>query len=184
MGRIENTLQGLPPPYRLNRPGMYVVTSSEQRHPCKAPTFSVNWINGTEAPEVVNTITGKPEAGDGISQVCKYNLMKKFLHLCGKLESITNVEEFIPTVYSEAKERAKAYMVRRFSGQSWHTGMLRNTFFNLTVGKATAVCCIQQSGVGSLDRKANRTGPIRSCACARWYGLNYVVIISTDCVVI
>lgn len=112
MGRIESSLQGLPPPFQLNRPSMYLVTSSEQRHPCKAPTFSVNWITGTEAPEIINTNTGKPECGVGISQVCKYNLMKKFLALLGKLQSTTNVEAaHAPIMYSEAKEHAKSYMV-------------------------------------------------------------------------
>lgn len=90
---------------------MYLVTSSEQRHPCKAPTFSVNWIIGSEAPEIINTNTGKPESGGGISQVCKYNFMKKFLGLCGKLQSTTNVEAHMPFVYSEAKEFAKSYTV-------------------------------------------------------------------------
>lgn len=90
---------------------MYLVTSSEQRHPCKAPTFSVNWIIGSETPEIINTNTGKPESGVGISEVCKLNFMKRFMELCGNLESTTNVEAYMPTVYSEAKEFAKSYMV-------------------------------------------------------------------------
>lgn len=45
-GRIENTIQGLPPPYRLNKPLMSLITSSEVRQPGKAPNYSVNWTIG------------------------------------------------------------------------------------------------------------------------------------------
>lgn len=45
-GRIENTIQGLPPPYRLNKPLMSLITSSEVRQPGKAPNYSVNWTTG------------------------------------------------------------------------------------------------------------------------------------------
>lgn len=46
-GRIENTIQGLPPPYRLNKPLMSLITSSEVRQPGKAPNYSVNWTVGS-----------------------------------------------------------------------------------------------------------------------------------------
>nr|CAD7463375.1 unnamed protein product [Timema tahoe] len=45
-GRIENTVQGLPPPYRLNKPLMSLITSPEVRQPGKAPNYSVNWTVG------------------------------------------------------------------------------------------------------------------------------------------
>lgn len=45
-GRIENTIQGLPPPYRLNKPLMSLITSNEIRQPGKAPNYSVNWTLG------------------------------------------------------------------------------------------------------------------------------------------
>lgn len=44
--RIENTLEGLPPPYRLNKVLMNTTTSPESRHPGKAPNHAVNWISG------------------------------------------------------------------------------------------------------------------------------------------
>lgn len=45
-GRIENHIQGLPPPYKLNKPCMSLVTSNEVRQPGKAPNYSVNWTIG------------------------------------------------------------------------------------------------------------------------------------------
>lgn len=45
-GRIETSVQNLPPPYQMNRPKLALVTSSEQRNQLKAPNFSINWTNG------------------------------------------------------------------------------------------------------------------------------------------
>lgn len=45
-GRIENTIHALPPPYRLNKPKMSLISSKEVRQPGKAPNFSVNWTIG------------------------------------------------------------------------------------------------------------------------------------------
>lgn len=45
-GRIEMTVQGLPPPFRLNKPSLGVTSSAESRHTGKAPNHSVNWIIG------------------------------------------------------------------------------------------------------------------------------------------
>jgi len=45
-GRIEKTIQGLPPPYRLNKPKLALVTSAEARNQSKPPNFSINWTIG------------------------------------------------------------------------------------------------------------------------------------------
>lgn len=131
---------------------MYLVTSSEQRHPCKAPTFSVNWIIGTETPEIINTNTGKPESGVGISQVCKYNIMKKFVGLCGKLQSTSGVEALMPTVYSEAKEFAKSYTVILLVLLLWWW------FFDgemIVESETRTVGCFHKSRAGCLDKETD-----------------------------
>lgn len=43
-GRLEKSIQGLPPPYRLNIPKLALVTSSEARCQLKPPNYSVNWV--------------------------------------------------------------------------------------------------------------------------------------------
>lgn len=43
-GRLEKSIQGLPPPYRLNVPKLALVTSSEARCQLKPPNYSVNWV--------------------------------------------------------------------------------------------------------------------------------------------
>lgn len=47
-GRIENSIEGLPPPYRLNKPLLSLTSSREARQPTKAPSYSLNWTFGEE----------------------------------------------------------------------------------------------------------------------------------------
>nr|XP_029710932.1 double-stranded RNA-specific editase Adar-like isoform X2 [Aedes albopictus] len=58
-GRIENSIQGLPPPYRLNKPKLALMTSAESRNQTKPPNFSINWLIGCPDVEIVNSFTGK-----------------------------------------------------------------------------------------------------------------------------
>uniref|UniRef100_A0A182FMH1 Uncharacterized protein n=1 Tax=Anopheles albimanus TaxID=7167 RepID=A0A182FMH1_ANOAL len=58
-GRIENAIQGLPPPYRLNKPKLALMTSAESRNQTKPPNFSINWITDCTEVEIVNSFTGK-----------------------------------------------------------------------------------------------------------------------------
>lgn len=110
-GRIENTVQGLPPPYRLNRPLMSLTTSSEVRRPLKAPNFSVNWTIGQPKAEVVNTLTGKSEQGQQ-SRICKVALFRRFQNLLGKLNTITGLQKSKqPLLYSDVKSAVETYNV-------------------------------------------------------------------------
>ncbi|KAK4882402.1 hypothetical protein RN001_005721 [Aquatica leii] len=110
-GRVENTLQGLPPPYLLNRPQMLSTTSSESRHPAKAPSFSVNWVYGCSDVEIINTTIGKPEVG--FSRLCKQNFMRRFIDVCRKVSHHSNFSMDLPILYNEAKESAKNYNVAK-----------------------------------------------------------------------
>ncbi|CAH1127042.1 unnamed protein product [Ceutorhynchus assimilis] len=109
-GRIENTLQGLPPPFNLNRPETLRSTSMEQRLAQKAPSFAVIWTQGMSQPEIVSTERGKPDAG--MSLVCKHQLAKRFLEVAGKLSSIST-DKLVLTSYAEAKESVKTYVSAR-----------------------------------------------------------------------
>ncbi|CAH0559586.1 unnamed protein product [Brassicogethes aeneus] len=111
-GRIENTLQGLPPPYLLNRPGMLLLSFKEIRQPSKAPSFAVLWRAGDPAPEVIATTTGKPETGH--PNVCKQRFVHKFKNLVGRLSTITDLKD-CPATYCETKESAKNYHVAKIS---------------------------------------------------------------------
>ncbi|CAH1987164.1 unnamed protein product [Acanthoscelides obtectus] len=106
-GRIENTIQGLPPPFKLSRPEMLPTTSKEVRHPHKAPNFAVIWMKGFPKPEIVNTMTGKIDDSI-VSAVSKQKLGCRFAALCGKVDSITNIKT-APPVYNEAKTAVEGY---------------------------------------------------------------------------
>lgn len=107
-GRIENTLQGLPPPFLLNRPEMLKSTSIETRQAQKAPSFAVIWMKGMETPEIVSTERGKTDTD--ISLVCKQKLSHRFINLEGKISTISD-EKIQLTSYADAKESVKTYVV-------------------------------------------------------------------------
>ncbi|XP_034936694.1 double-stranded RNA-specific editase Adar isoform X2 [Chelonus insularis] len=107
-GRIENTIQGLPPPYRLNKPLMSLITSSEVRQPGKAPNYSVNWTIGQAEAEVINCTTGKDELGKP-SRISKQGLFRMFFNLLGKLSTIDDVDRDTCRQYLDAKSSVQDY---------------------------------------------------------------------------
>ncbi|KAL1491934.1 hypothetical protein ABEB36_012452 [Hypothenemus hampei] len=109
-GRIENTLQGLPPPFFLNRLEMMRATSQETRQVQRAPSFAVIWMKDMEKPEIVSTERGKPDIG--ISVVCKQRLAQKFYNLESRLSTICD-EKIHMTSYADAKESVKTYVAAR-----------------------------------------------------------------------
>ncbi|XP_031777326.1 double-stranded RNA-specific editase Adar isoform X3 [Nasonia vitripennis] len=111
-GRIENTIQGLPPPYRLNKPLMSLITSSEVRQPGKAPNYSVNWTSGQPEAEIINCTTGKDELGKP-SRISKQGLFKKFYHLIGKIKAIDDIDETICHNYLDAKTSVQDYSLAK-----------------------------------------------------------------------
>ncbi|XP_043681292.1 double-stranded RNA-specific editase Adar isoform X1 [Vespula pensylvanica] len=111
-GRIENTIQGLPPPYRLNKPLMSLITSSEVRQPGKAPNYSVNWTIGQTEAEVINCTTGKDELGKP-SRISKQRLFRKFFNLLGKLETIDDADRNQCRHYLDAKSSVQDYSLAK-----------------------------------------------------------------------
>ncbi|XP_053976837.1 double-stranded RNA-specific editase Adar isoform X2 [Hylaeus volcanicus] len=107
-GRIENTIQGLPPPYRLNKPLMSLITSSEVRQPGKAPNYSVNWTIGQTEAEVINCTTGKDELGKP-SRISKQGLFRRFYNLLGKLGTIDDADKNRCRHYLDAKSSVQNY---------------------------------------------------------------------------
>lgn len=108
-GRIENSVEGLPPPYKLNKPMMSLVTSSEIRQPGKAPNYSVNWTVGQPEAEVINCTTGKDELGKA-SRISKRGLYEHFTELVGKLKSSGEINN---SNYHSAKESAQNYQIAK-----------------------------------------------------------------------
>lgn len=81
-GRIEHTVQDLPKLYKLNQPKMSQGSSTiEFIMPTKAPTISVNWYCEDQQLEVLNAMTGRLEAGEMSSRVCKQELFQRLISL-------------------------------------------------------------------------------------------------------
>lgn len=111
-GRIETTVEGLPPPFRLNKPMLSVTSSPEVRQPGKAPNHSVNWIIGEERVEVINAITGKAELG-AASRLCKQSMYKRFCQLIGRVQSIKDIQDSDCHPYEHAKQLVEDYQLAK-----------------------------------------------------------------------
>ncbi|XP_022185212.1 double-stranded RNA-specific editase Adar isoform X2 [Nilaparvata lugens] len=115
-GRIEGTVQALPPPFRLNKPSLGVTSSSETRHTGRAPNHSVNWVIGEEQVEVINSTTGKREVG-GVSRLSKQGLFARFHQLlaANKLQTITGIGHVYqcPHEYSDVKAAVNNYNIAK-----------------------------------------------------------------------
>ncbi|XP_039313773.1 double-stranded RNA-specific editase Adar isoform X1 [Solenopsis invicta] len=111
-GRIENTIQGLPPPYRLNKPLMSLITSAEVRQPGKAPNYSMNWTIGQSEAEIINCTTGKDENGKP-SRISKQAFFRRFFNLLQHLPTIDDVDENICRQYYDAKSSVQDYSLAK-----------------------------------------------------------------------
>ncbi|KAK6635470.1 hypothetical protein RUM44_000721 [Polyplax serrata] len=112
-GRIEETIHGLPPPYRLNKPKMSPILNTEARQVGKTPNFSVNWTYGDSEAEIVNAVSGRTEL-ETISRVSKCRLFYRFLRLIGKIPSISDLEPLNKSlIYSQCKEKAISFQTAK-----------------------------------------------------------------------
>ncbi|TMW43674.1 hypothetical protein DOY81_011246, partial [Sarcophaga bullata] len=109
-GRIEKSIQGLPPPYHLNKPRLAQLTSSEPRNQAKAPNFGINWTIGDTEVEVVNSLTGKT-VNNQISRITKQMFFRKYGGLVKNLPGLP--EKSINTDYGQTKSKVKDYQIAK-----------------------------------------------------------------------
>ncbi|XP_046803479.1 double-stranded RNA-specific editase Adar isoform X5 [Lucilia cuprina] len=109
-GRIEKSIQGLPPPYHLNKPRLAQLTSSEPRNQAKAPNFGINWTTGDTEVEVVNSLTGKT-VNNQISRITKQMFFRKYGSLVKNLPGLP--EKKIQTDYGQTKAKVKDYQIAK-----------------------------------------------------------------------
>nr|XP_053629587.1 double-stranded RNA-specific editase 1-like isoform X2 [Cherax quadricarinatus] len=113
-GRIEQTVEGLPPPYKLNQPKMNQGSSTESRQPQKAPTISLNWDCEENQVEVLNAMTGRQE-GESYSRLCKRRYLIRFIDLLDRLPTITEVDPGAAKClsYGEIKALSTDYQISK-----------------------------------------------------------------------
>ncbi|XP_071545538.1 double-stranded RNA-specific editase 1-like [Panulirus ornatus] len=113
-GRIEQTVQALPPPFKLNQPKMNQGSSTESRQPQKAPIISVNWDCEGDHLEVLNAITGRQD-GENYSRLCKRRLLCRFIELLDGLPTLTEVDPGAAKClsYGEIKALASGYQTSK-----------------------------------------------------------------------
>lgn len=109
-GRIEKAIQGLPPPYHLNKPRLALVTSAEPRNQAKAPNFGINWTIGDTDVEVVNSLTGKTISNQS-SRITKAAFFRKFANLLKVMPGLQNRR--IVCDYGETKLKVEDYQTAK-----------------------------------------------------------------------
>ncbi|KAH8276355.1 hypothetical protein KR026_004379 [Drosophila bipectinata] len=109
-GRIEKSIQGLPPPYHLNKPRLALVTSAEPRNQAKAPNFGINWTIGDTELEVVNSLTGRTIGGQ-VSRITKQAFFVKYGFLMKNLPGI--LVRKVTTDYGQTKANVKDYQTAK-----------------------------------------------------------------------
>ncbi|KAH8273457.1 hypothetical protein KR018_002035, partial [Drosophila ironensis] len=109
-GRIEKSIQGLPPPYHLNKPRLALVTSAEPRNQAKAPNFGINWTIGDTELEVVNSLTGRTIGGQ-VSRITKQAFFVKYGFLMKNLPGISVRK--VTTDYGQTKANVKDYQTAK-----------------------------------------------------------------------
>ncbi|XP_053660205.1 uncharacterized protein LOC128709239 [Anopheles marshallii] len=169
-GRIESAIQGLPPPYRLNKPKLALMTSAESRNQTKPPNFSINWItNGTEV-EIVNSFTGKlinnNTNTNKMSRLSKQSFYQRYSTVIARLPGIP-CREVKPT-YFETKtsvaeyQQAKRELFAAFSKEDlgeWLKKPIEQDQFTLIVAKdAEQLPYANQPQTVPMPNDANTTG--------------------------
>lgn len=110
-GRIEAAIQGLPPPYCLNKPKFALVTSTETRNQIKAPNFGINWSISQKSVEVVNSLTGKT-INNKISRLSKQTFFMRYAALIKQLPNLS-IARTITGDYSETKRSVRDYQMAK-----------------------------------------------------------------------
>uniref|UniRef100_A0AAG5DV91 A to I editase domain-containing protein n=1 Tax=Anopheles atroparvus TaxID=41427 RepID=A0AAG5DV91_ANOAO len=145
-GRIENAIQGLPPPYRLNKPKLALMTSAESRNQTKPPNFSINWITNSMEVEIVNSFTGKlinnNTNTNKMSRLSKQSFYRRYASIIARLPSV-RLRHVKPT-YFETKmsvneyQQAKRELFAAFSKEDlgdWLKKPIEQDQFTLIVAK-------------------------------------------------
>lgn len=178
-GRIENSIQGLPPPYRLNKPKLALMTSAESRNQTKPPNFSINWLLGCPEVEIVNSFTGKlinnNTNTNKMSRLSKQSFYRRYAAVIERLPQ-ARFHEVKPS-YGETKtcvpeyQQAKKELFAAFSKEDlgdWLKKPIEQDQFTLMspkpeelVAAATAIPANNNStgGVGSGANGSNGSGP-------------------------
>lgn len=174
-GRIENSIQGLPPPYRLNKPKLALMTSAESRNQTKPPNFSINWLVGCPDVEIVNSFTGKlinnNTNTNKMSRLSKQSFYRRFAAVIERLPH-ARFHEIKPS-YGETKmcvpeyQQAKKELFAAFSKEDlgdWLKKPIEQDQFTLMAPKPEELAASTAASTASTPvnngSSSNGSGPV------------------------
>ncbi|XP_055616322.1 double-stranded RNA-specific editase Adar isoform X5 [Toxorhynchites rutilus septentrionalis] len=165
-GRVENSIQGLPPPYRLNKPKLALMTSAESRNQTKPPNFSINWVIGCSEVEIVNSFTGKlinnNTNTNKMSRLSKQSFYRRFAAAIERLPH-ARFREVKPT-YFETKmcvpeyQQAKKELFAAFSKEDlgdWLKKPIEQDQFTLIPPKPEELMSASSGNTGSSNSSSS-----------------------------
>ncbi|KAM9713258.1 double-stranded RNA-specific editase B2 isoform 2-T2 [Menidia menidia] len=120
LGRVlhqrQERLGSLPAAFRRNQPQLSGLSSAEYQQPGKATCVSLNWTQGDQQLELVNTATGRRRDTATPSRLCKHALFTRWNRLYRKLGVLVSSSADRQLLYSEAKMAARPYQTAK---QQW-----------------------------------------------------------------
>ncbi|KAL1396111.1 hypothetical protein pipiens_010747 [Culex pipiens pipiens] len=171
-GRVENSIQGLPPPYRLNKPRLALMTSAESRNQTKPPNFSINWVIGCLEVEIVNSFTGKlinnNTNTNKMSRLSKQSFYRRYAAIIERLpEPAPVLREVLPTYYETKMavpeyQQAKKELFAAFAKEDlgdWLKKPIEQDQFTLIPPKPEELALVQQAGNNGVAPVGNGNGP-------------------------
>lgn len=177
-GRLEKAIQGLPPPYRLNKPKLALVTSSEARCQLKPPNYSINWTAGQAQIEIINSFTGKTVCNK-ISRLTKQCMFQRFAKVVQKLPMADGRSATVDTAdYADVKANVINYQVSDGVTVTASTQCLTQ-FVCFVERQKGADQRLSARGAWQLAEEAHRTGPVPVAAGLRemtnFTGYNFLI---------
>ncbi|XP_058820778.1 double-stranded RNA-specific editase Adar isoform X5 [Topomyia yanbarensis] len=171
-GRVESSIQGLPPPYRLNKPRLALMTSAESRNQTKPPNFSINWVIGCSEVEIVNSFTGKlinnNTNTNKMSRLSKQSFYRRYAAVIEKLP-IVRFREVKPSYYETKMsipeyQQAKKELFAAFAKEDlgdWLKKPIEQDQFTLIPPRPEEMVSVTSANTSSSSNSSNNSsGPV------------------------
>lgn len=102
----------MPKGYKLNKPKLSEISSTESRSYVNTPDYCINWSADKDNKiEVIKAQTGKTVNGN-VSQLAKVSFFQRYTHLMDILPNANELFHVVGGNYYETKCAARKYQVK------------------------------------------------------------------------
>ncbi|TMW54030.1 hypothetical protein DOY81_000898 [Sarcophaga bullata] len=111
-GRIQNTLNSLPPTYFLNRPLLGRTSSDKRRDINRVPSIGINWTLGDNDIEIISLPSGR-QINNETSDLSKQRFFSKYITLVRHIPNNSGV--YVSTNYAKAKQKSEHFQATKYA---------------------------------------------------------------------